>query len=108
MIHTTGISQARADRVRVVRAGIDLGQLVRDQLNAMMADGHEEVEVRWNCDMLMVEARSADLYVCRAFDSTGACMMEKFDQGGTGVERYFDVDGITLVSEVIIDKSEDR
>ena len=57
---------------------------------------------------MAIEARGESGYVRRIFNCAGARVMEKIDRGGIGVERFYDADGITLLSEAIFDSCDDR
>ncbi|MDI3338585.1 hypothetical protein QKW60_19410 [Defluviimonas aestuarii] len=108
MIHMTDITASPFEKVTILRPAANLGQLVRDQLSALTASGYAQVDVRWNSDMLLIDAKSDDGYVCRVFNADGACVMEQIDRRGIGVERHFEEDGITVISEEIFGESEDR
>lgn len=102
MIHMTDITASPFEKVTITRTATNLGQLVRDQLSALTAAGFGEVDVRWNSDMLLIDAKSDDGYVCRVFNSNGICVMEEIDRRGIAVQRHFETDGITVISEEIL------
>ncbi|MCB2115411.1 MAG: hypothetical protein KDE00_03730 [Rhodobacteraceae bacterium] len=90
------------------RPPANLGGLVRDQLRKITSEGFTEVDVRWNSIVLSIEGQNAQGFVRRVFNGSGACVMEKVDRDGRGVERYYDSDGITLLSEEMFDTSANR
>ncbi|MEI2805965.1 hypothetical protein [Albidovulum sp.] len=108
MIHHKDLSSAPQQRLAVALAPVNLSGVVRDQLRTMTAQGFAEIDIRWNASVLSIEARGEDSSVRRVFNCAGACVMEKVDQRGIAVERCFDADGITLLSEAIFDQDEDR
>lgn len=108
MMHQKDIASAPQRRSVVTLPPVNLSGVVRDQLGMMTAQGYADIDVRWNASVLSIDARGQDGWVRRVFNCTGACVMEKIDQRGIGIERYYDADGITLLSEVIFDQGEDR
>lgn len=101
MYHMTGIKALPDQAIRVERPNARLGQIVRDQLASMTETGYCDIDVRWNSDVLIIEARSDDGRIRRMFNCAGICLMERIDCAGFGVKRYFDDDGLTLISEEI-------
>ena len=101
MIHDKMIASTPNQRIAVKLPPANLSGLVREQLSRMTAEGFEDIDVRWNSIALSIEARGPDRSVLRVFNCAGACVLERIDQQGIGVERYFDADGITLLSEAI-------
>ncbi len=108
MMHHKDIALAPQGRVVVSLPPIDLSGVVRDQLRTMTAQGFADIDVRWNASVLSIEGRGQEGRVRRVFNCAGACVMEKIDRQGIGIERYYDADGITLLSEAIFDQDEDR
>ena len=108
MIHMTDITASPFEKVIVTRPATNLGQLVSDQLSALTASGYGGVNVRWNSDMLLIDARSDDGYVCRVFNCSGICVMEEIGRRGIGVSRKFEEDGLTVISEEIFEETADR
>lgn len=108
MMHHKDIATAPQRRIVVALAPANLSGVVHDQLRSMTADGFADIDVRWNASVLSIEARGEEGSVRRVFNGAGACVMEKIDQRGIGIERYFDADGITLLSEAILDHEPDR
>jgi hypothetical protein len=108
MMHHKDIASAPQQRLAVALAPVNLSGVVRDQLRTMTSQGFADIDVRWNASVLSIEARGHESSVRRVFNCAGACVMEKVDRRGIAVERYFDADGITLLSEAIFDQDEDR
>mgnify|MGYP001164633907 CR=1 FL=1 len=108
MMHHKDIASAPQRRIAVVLPPVNLAGVVKDQLMTLTSDGFGDIDVRWNANVLAIEGRGHSGIVRRVFNCAGACVMEKIDRGGFGVERYFDADGITLLSEAIFEAAEDR
>ena len=102
------LAAAPGPRHSLARPPANLGRLVRDQLREITSDGFTEVDVRWNSVVLSIEGQNAQGFVRRVFNCSGACVMEKVDRDGRGVERYYDSDGITLLSEEMFDTAANR
>mgnify|MGYP006909083169 CR=1 FL=1 len=108
MHHRSDIAAASGQRHSLSIPPTNLGGLVREQVQAIVADGFSDIDIRWNSIVLSIEAQSDDGFVRRVFNCSGACVMEKIDRGGCGVERYYDSDGITLLSEEIFETGANR
>lgn len=85
-----------------------LSRLVREQIRDLSADGFADFDVAWDGVGLSFAARSEDGFVRREFNGAGRLEFEKVFDKGVGVERSFDLDGITLISEKIFVTSDDR
>lgn len=107
-MHHKELASAPHQRINVALPPVNLSGLVKDQLRSMTANGFGDIDIRWNASVLSIEARGDDGTVRRVFNCAGACVMEKIDHGGCGIERYWDADGITLLSEAIFDQIDDR
>ena len=108
MMHHKDLASAPQQRLAIMLPPANLSGVVRDQLRRMTSEGFADIDVRWNANVLAIEARGESGYVRRVFNCTGARVMEKIDRGGIGVERFYDADGITLLSEAIFDSCDDR
>jgi len=108
MMHHKEFASAPNQRIVVALPPVNLSTLVREQVQSMAGDGFEDIDIRWNSSVLSIEARGDEGSLRRVFNCAGACVMEKIDRGGIGVERYWDADGITLLSEAIFDQYGDR
>lgn len=108
MMHHKDLASAPRQRLAIVLPPANLSGVVRDQLRTMTSEGFADIDIRWNANVLAIEARGEPGYVRRVFNCTGARVMEKIDRGGIGVERFYDADGITLLSEAIFDSCDDR
>lgn len=108
MMHHKDLASAPQQRLAVALPPVNLAAVARAQLSTMAAEGYGDIDVRWNADVLAIEARGEEGLVRRVFNCAGACVMEKIDRGGIGVQRTFDSDGITLLSEAIFDDDGDR
>ncbi len=107
-MHHKDIASAPQRRLAVALAPVNLSGVVCDQLRAMTAQGFADIDIRWNASVLSIEARGHESSVRRVFNCAGACVMEQVDRRGIAVERCFDADGITLLSEAIFDQDADR
>ncbi len=107
-MHHKDIASAPQQRIAVSLPPVNLSGVLRDQLRTMTAQGFADIDIRWNASVLSIEARGQESSLRRVFNCAGACVMEKVDRRGIAVERYFDADGITLLSEAIFDQDEDR
>lgn len=108
MHHHTQLAATPTQRHSLSRPPANLGGLVRQQLREITSEGFTEIDVRWNSDVLSIEGQNPAGFVRRVFNCSGACVMEKIDRDGRGVERYFDSDGITLLSEEMFDTAANR
>jgi len=108
MHHHMAVAAAPTRHQPQSRPPANLGRLVRDQVREIVADGYGEIDIRWNSVVLSIEGQSEDGYLRRIFNCSGACVMEKIDRRGQGVERYYDSDGITLLSEAMFDSAANR
>lgn len=108
MMHHKNIASAPQRRIAVVLPPVNLAEVVKDQLRTMTSEGFGDIDVRWNASVLAIEGRGQSGMVRRVFNCAGACVTERIDRGGYGVERCFDADGITLLSEAIFEEVEDR
>lgn len=108
MMHHKDIVSAPQRRLAVALAPVNLSGVLRDQLRTMTAEGFADIDIRWNASVLSIEARGQENSVRRVFNCAGTCVMEKVDRRGIAVQRYFDADGITLLSEAIFDQNGDR
>lgn len=84
------------------------GDAVSRQLGALIAEGYEDVAVKWSATGIAIEARCADSFIRRVLWGGCALRSEVTICNGQGVKRSFDEDGMTLVSEEIVDDSDDR
>lgn len=108
MMHHKDLASAPQQRLVIMLPAANLSGVVRDQLRTMTSEGFADIDIRWNANVLAIEARGRSGYVRRIFNCAGARVMEKIDRGGIGVERFYDADGITLLSEAIFDSCDDR
>lgn len=108
MMHHKDLATAPQQRIAIVLPPVNLSGVVRDQLRSMTSEGFGDIDIRWNANVLSIEARGDLGSVRRVFNCSGARVMEKIDRDGIGVERYYDADGITLLSEAIFDSEDDR
>lgn len=104
MLNIAGLSAPPSERIYLMQPSVNMSDLVQRQLQEITADGFGDIDVRWNSIALSIEARSDEGSLRRVFNCAGACVMEKIDRCGAGVERVYDADGITLLSEEIIDE----
>lgn len=108
MLHLTGLSAPTSERIYLMQPSVNMSDLVQRQLRDLTADGYGDIDVLWNSIALSIEARCDEGALRRVFNCAGACVMEKIDRNGAGVERVYDADGITLLSEEIFDEIGDR
>ena len=108
MMHHKDLASAPQQRLVIMLPAANLSGVVRDQLRTMTSEGFADIDIRWNANVLAIEARGESGYVRRIFNCAGARVREKIDRGGIGVERFYDADGITLLSEAIFDSCDDR
>lgn len=101
MLNIAGLSAPPSERIYLMQPSVNMSDLVQRQLREIAADGFGDIDVRWNSIALSIEARSDEGSLRRVFNCAGACVTEKIDHRGAGVERVYDADGITLLSEEI-------
>lgn len=108
MMHHKTIAAAPLRRAALMSAPVNLAGVLKAQLMTMTAEGFGDIDIRWNASVLAIEGRGPGGLVRRVFNCAGACVTERIDRGGHGVERFYDADGITLISEAILEVEEDR
>ncbi|MGB3176742.1 MAG: hypothetical protein WBH14_07820 [Albidovulum sp.] len=108
MIHFPGISTSAHKPVFSQHPTTNLGPVVQRHIQALRLEGYEEIDVRWNSVALCIEAKNGDNIVRLECDPTGRTRSERVVGPGVVIKRTFAADGLTAVSEEIIDILEDR